>query len=68
MLAPHEVAISTVILEFMRAPCVLPQEPFLAHNFDHSKVSQTVKSLGIVGVMFMFIEGAENEDFVRFLP
>jgi hypothetical protein len=68
MLAPHEVAISIVILEFMRSPCVLPQVPFLAHNVAHSKVSQTVKSLGIDGVMFMFIEGAENEDFVRFLP
>ncbi len=24
----HEVAISTVILEFMRSPCVLPQVPY----------------------------------------
>jgi hypothetical protein len=40
----------------------------LAHNADYSKVSQEVKSLGIDGAMFMFIEGEETEDFVRFLP
>ncbi len=40
----------------------------LAHNIDYSKVSQEVKNLGIGGAMFMFIEGEENEDFVRFLP
>jgi hypothetical protein len=40
----------------------------LAHNVDYNKVSQEVKSLGIDGVMFMFIEGEGNEDFVRFLP
>src|SRR5215470_10253544 len=40
----------------------------LAHNVDYSKVSQEVKSLGIDGAMFIFIEGGENEDFARFLP
>jgi hypothetical protein len=40
----------------------------LAHNVDYNKVSQEVKSLGIDGAMFMFIEGEGNEDFVRFLP
>ena len=40
----------------------------LAHNVDYDKVSQEVKSLGIDGAMFMFIEGEGNEDFVRFLP
>jgi hypothetical protein len=40
----------------------------LAHNIDYSKVSQEVKNLGIGGAMYMFIEGEENEDFVRFLP
>jgi hypothetical protein len=40
----------------------------LSHNADYSKVSQDVKSLGIDGAMFMFIEGEGNEDFVRFLP
>jgi hypothetical protein len=40
----------------------------LAHDVDYNKVSQEVKSLGIDGAMFMFIEGAETEDFVRFLP
>ena len=40
----------------------------LAHNADYSKVSREVKSLGIDGAMFMFIEGEETEDFVRFLP
>ena len=40
----------------------------LAHNVDYDKVSQEVKSLGIDGAMFMFIEGKGNEDFVRFLP
>jgi hypothetical protein len=29
----------------------------LAHNVDYDKVSQVVKSLGIDGAMFMFIEG-----------
>src|SRR5215470_13064412 len=28
LLVRHEVAISTVILEFMRSPCVLPQVPY----------------------------------------
>ncbi|MBO0861510.1 MAG: hypothetical protein J2P21_24075 [Chloracidobacterium sp.] len=41
---------------------------FLAHDVDYSKVSQEVKSLGINGAMFMYIEGVENADFVRFLP
>jgi hypothetical protein len=40
----------------------------LAHDVDYSKVSQEVKSLGIDRAMFMFIEGEETEDFVRFLP
>ncbi len=40
----------------------------LAHNVDYNKVSQEVKSLGIDGAMFMFIEGEGYEDFVRFLP
>jgi hypothetical protein len=40
----------------------------LSHNVDYSKVSQEVKSLGIDGAMFMFIESEENEDFIRFLP
>jgi len=40
----------------------------LAHGVDYSKVSQEVKTLGIDGAMFMFIEGEGNEDFVRFLP
>jgi len=40
----------------------------LAHSADYNKVSQEVKSLGIDGAMFMFIEGERNEDFVRFLP
>ena len=40
----------------------------LAHNVDYDKVSQEVKSLGIDGAMFMFVEGEENEDFLRFLP
>ena len=40
----------------------------LAHSADYSKVSREVKSLGIDGAMFMFIEGEETEDFVRFLP
>jgi hypothetical protein len=30
--------------------------------------TQQVKSLGIDGAMFMFVEGEENEDFLRFLP
>src|SRR5262249_16369455 len=40
----------------------------LGPNADYSKVSREVKSLGIDGAMFMFIEGEETEDFVRFLP
>jgi hypothetical protein len=40
----------------------------LAHGADYSKVSREVKSLGVDGAMFMFIEGEETEDFVRFLP
>jgi len=40
----------------------------LAHSADYNKVSQEVKSLGIDGAMFMFIEGEGHEDFVRFLP
>ena len=46
----------------------LRRKRLLAHNVDYSKVSQEVKSLGMDGAMFMFIEGEENEDFVRFLP
>jgi hypothetical protein len=35
MLVRHEVAISTVILEFMRSPCVLPQVPYQdAHRWQ----------------------------------
>ncbi|MCI0666379.1 MAG: hypothetical protein L0220_35470 [Acidobacteria bacterium] len=40
----------------------------LSHNVDYSKVSQEVKSLGIDGAMYIFVEGDENEDFLRFLP
>jgi hypothetical protein len=40
----------------------------LAHDAEYNKVSQEVKSLGIDSVMFMFIVGEGNEDFVRFLP
>lgn len=40
----------------------------LAHNIDYSRVSQEVKSLGIDGAMYIFIERNENEDFLRFLP
>src|SRR5262245_919591 len=40
----------------------------LAHGADYSRVSRGVKSLGIDGAMFMFIEGSDAEDFVRFLP
>jgi hypothetical protein len=40
----------------------------LSHTTDYGEVSREVKSLGIDGAMFMFIDGAETEDFVRFLP
>jgi hypothetical protein len=40
----------------------------LAHSVDYSKVSGEVKSLGIDGAMFMFIESEETEDFDRFPP
>ena|GEM_PF-2603642 len=40
----------------------------LSHNVDYSKVSEEVKSFGIDGAMYIFVEGDENEDFLRFLP
>ena len=40
----------------------------LAHNVNYSKISQEVKNFGIDRAMFIFIEGEESEDFVRFLP
>jgi hypothetical protein len=53
LLVRHEVAISTVILEFMRSPCVLPQVPYLdmrrrqrrgvklsgQYNFNHQRLA-----------------------------
>ena len=46
----------------------LLENRLLAHSADYNKVSQEVKSLGIDGAMFTFIEGEGNEGFIRFLP
>jgi len=40
----------------------------LAHNVDYNKVSHEVKSLGIDGAMYIFVEGNEIDDFLRFVP